>query len=117
MTESNRSARDVERTTFADRMVKLQAELTLALGPEAIDGMTPKDIMLATARLCAKAGNWVRASEIAASAAPYVHARPQGDSEDDKRLEIVVTGGLNPDTDVRPAGIGRGPRPKASDAA
>jgi hypothetical protein len=58
-----------------NRLAELMQTATEQLGPEAIAELEPAQVMLFTMRFFAQAGNWNRASEVAADVAPYIHHR------------------------------------------
>jgi hypothetical protein len=58
-----------------NRLAEFMQVATETLGEEAIAEIEPAQVMLLTMRIFLRAGNWTRASEVAADVAPYIHHR------------------------------------------
>jgi hypothetical protein len=84
-------AKAEERTNIADALKVAFADI----GPEAIDNLTPAQMLRFAARAAAKAGFIQAACALAKDAAPYFDRRADGDDDDKEAgLTIVVKGGL-----------------------
>ena len=84
-------AKAEERSGIAEALKVAFADI----GPEAIDNLTPAQMLRFAARAAAKAGFVQAACALAKDAAPYFDRRADGgDEAKDTGLTIVVKGGL-----------------------
>lgn len=82
-------AKTVEREDIANALKVAFANI----GPEAIDGMTPAQMLRFSAREAAKAGFIQAACALAKDAAPYFDRRADGE-EAEGGVTIMIEGGL-----------------------
>jgi hypothetical protein len=83
-------AKTVERESIAEALKVAFANI----GHEAIDGMTPAQMLRFSAREAAKAGFIQAACALAKDAAPYFDRRADGPDDGDATNTITVVGGL-----------------------